>query len=229
MPTSIMLPFAKHSRYSEVVDRQLSMSVPFQKQLWKHIVRQKIENQASVLEIAGRKDAGQLMVLAASVRSGDPDNREAVAARLYFPRLKEGYVRDEVSPTSSILNYSYAVVRSVVARSVVSHGFISSVGLHHDNVRNEFNLVDDLIEPFRPMIDLQMLEIDLSNEEAANLSRSCRREMTSVLRNACMVGGRKVACLQAVEEMVVSFKQALGDHDTRRLQLPRVLPVEKVG
>ena len=229
MPTSIMLPFAKHSRYSEVVDRQLSMSVPFQKQLWKHIVRQKIENQASVLEIAGRKDAGQLMVLAASVRSGDPDNREAVAARLYFPRLKEGYVRDEVSPTSSILNYGYAVVRSVVARSVVSHGFISSVGLHHDNVRNEFNLVDDLIEPFRPMIDLQMLEIDLSNEEAANLSRSCRREMTSVLRNACMVGGRKVACLQAVEEMVVSFKQALGDHDTRRLQLPRVLPVEKVG
>ena len=121
IPTSIMLPFAKHSRYSEVVDRQLSMSVPFQKQLWKHIVRQKIENQASVLEI------------------------------------------------------------------------------------------------------------DLSNEEAANLSRSCRREMTSVLRNACMVGGRKVACLQAVEEMVVSFKQALGDHDTRRLQLPRVLPVEKVG
>ena len=137
MPTSIMLPFAKHSRYSEVVDRQLSMSVPFQKQLWKHIVRQKIENQASVLEIAGRKDAGQLMVLAASVRSGDPDNREAVAARLCFPRLKEGYVRNEVSPTSPILNYGYAVVRSVVARSVVSHGFISSVGLHHDNVRNE--------------------------------------------------------------------------------------------
>ena len=82
MPTSIMLPFAKHSRYSEVVDRQLSMSVPFQKQLWKHIVRQKIENQASVLEIAGRKDAGQLMELAASVRSGDPDAR-----RLRLPRV----------------------------------------------------------------------------------------------------------------------------------------------
>lgn len=165
MPTNIILPFARNSRYSEVVDAQLRMSLPLQKQLWKRIVKQKIANQAEVLAISGRDGYDRLIELASSVRSGDPDNREAVAARCYFPLLKDGYVREEVSATSSILNYGYAVVRSTLARAVVSHGFITSVGLHHDNGRNEFNLVDDLIELFRPMVDLQMLSIDLTGEQ----------------------------------------------------------------
>jgi len=229
MPTSILLPFARNSRYSEIVDSQLSMSLPFQKQLWRRIVRQKIANQAEVLAIAQRNGYEHLIELAMSVRSGDPDNREAVAAKFYFPRLKAGYVREEISPTSSILNYGYAVVRSALARSVVSHGFITSVGLHHENSRNEFNLVDDLIEPFRPIIDLQMLDIDLDDEDPANLSRGARREMTSVLRNACLLGGHKTSCLVAAEEMVISLKRAIEQHNVKQLLLPQVLPIEKVG
>lgn len=229
MPSTILLPFARNSRYSRVVDAQLGMTQPLQKRLWARIVKQKIANQAEALAIAGRPGYEQLTGLAQSVRSGDPDNREAVAARLYFPNLKEGYVRDEVSATSSILNYGYAVVRSTLARSVVSHGFITSVGLHHDNGRNEFNLVDDLIEPFRPMIDLQMLAIDLTGESAENLSRSARKQMTSVLRNTCLISGRTTSCLIAVEEMVLSFKHAVENRDAKLLELPRVLPIEKVG
>lgn len=229
MPTSILLPFARNSRYSQIVDSQLGMSLPFKKQLWKRLVKQKIANQAEVLAIAGRPGYEQLVELARSVRSGDLDNREAVAARFYFPRLKDGYQRDEVSPTSSILNYGYAVVRSTLARAVVSHGFITSVGLHHDNGRNEFNLVDDLIEPFRPIIDLQMLAIDLEGEDPESLSRATRREMTSVLRNACLIEGRKTSCLIAVEEVVLGLMRAIENRDPKLLELPRVLPIEKVG
>lgn len=229
MPTSIMLPFAKNSRYSEVVDAQLSMSLPLQKRLWKRIVCQKITNQAEVLRLAGCPEYTELIEVARSVRSGDHDNREAVAAKRYFPLLKPGYTRSEVSPTSSILNYGYAVIRSSIARSVVSHGFISSVGLHHGNVRNEFNLVDDLIEPFRPMIDLQMLAIDLEGEDAGNLSRHARREMTSVLRNACLVGGRRISCMLAIDQVVLGFKRAVVSRDANELVLPQLLAIEKVG
>lgn len=228
MPTTIALPFAPSSKYSQIVSRQLGMSVPFQKRLWKRIVQQKILNQAKALAIAGRPGSDSLEELAQAVRSGDIDNREAVAARTYFPLLKDGYVRGEVSPTSSILNYGYAVVRSTLARAIVSHGFITSVGLHHDNVRNEFNLADDLIEPFRPFVDLQMLSIDLDGEDAESLSREARRTMTSVLRNACRIDGRETSCLVAIELVVTSLMQAIEDHDASKLKLPTLLPIRKV-
>ena len=181
-----------------------------------------------MLDITGKEGAHELLELSRTVKSGDADNREAVAAKRYFPRLKPGYARNEISATTSILNYGYAIVRSSLARSVVSHGFITSVGLFHENGRNEFNLVDDLIEPFRPLIDLQMLELDLAAEDPANLSRPVRREMTSVLRNACIIGGRKKSCLLAVDDVVVSLMRALEDRDACKLSLPGVLPVEKV-
>ena len=228
MPTSIVLPFAQNSRYSRIVSLQLGASTPFRKQLWKQIVTEKIANQARVLSIANRPGSAELVELSQSVRSGDPDNREAVAARKYFPLLKDGYVRDEVSPTSSVLNYGYAVIRSALARAVVSHGFITSVGLHHHNDRNEFNLVDDLIEPFRPLVDLQMLSIDLAHEDAGNLSREARRSITSVLRNACMIDGRETSCLIATELVVLSLMQAFEERDARRLKLPHILPIKEV-
>ena len=228
MPTSILLPFAQNSRYSQIVSLQLGASQPLRKQLWKQLVAQKIANQAEVLAIANRPGASELADLAQLVRSGDPDNREAVAAKRYFPLLKDGYVRGEVSPTSSILNYGYAVVRSTLARAVVSHGFITSVGFHHDNDRNEFNLVDDLIEPFRPLVDLQMLAIDLDGESAESLSRETRRAMTSVLRNACLIDGRETSCLIATELVVLSLMQVLEERDARKLKLPSVLPIKKV-
>ena len=226
MPTSIMLPFAQNSRYSAVVDKQLNMTVPFQKQLWKRIVQQKISNQAKVLQITGQPGHERLVELAKAVRSGDIDNREAVAAQHYFSQLLPGYVRNEVSATSSALNYGYAVIRSTLARAVVSHGFITSVGLHHENGRNEFNLVDDLIAPFRPMVDLQMLQVDLSNEEPEHLTRSARKNITAVLRNLCRIAGRKATCLIACEEVVLGLKRAIENHDTRELCLPSILPVE---
>ena len=228
MPATITLPFAPHSLYSGIVDKQLGASVGFKNSLWKAIIRRKILNQAKTLELLG-EDGSALVQLAGEVRSGDPTNREALAARLYFSLLSPGYTRDSVCPLSSALNYGYAVVRSTLARHVVSHGFITSVGLHHCNQKNEFNLVDDLIEAFRPVVDLHVMGICLEGEDPASLNRAVRKQVTGVLRRNCEIGGSETSVLIAAEKCVESLGRALEEGDARLLRLPSVVGFERDG
>ena len=222
MPATITLPFASHSLYSGIVSKQLSVSIGFRNTLWKAIVKRKILNQAKTLELLGG-DSSALEQIAREVRSGDPDNREALAARVYFPLLSPGYTRDSVCPLTSALNYGYAVVRSTLARHVVSHGFITSVGLHHANEKNEFNLVDDLIEAFRPIVDLHVMRIDLAGEDPGNLSRGARKQITGVLRRGCEMDGREASVLIAAEACVESLARALEEGDAKLFSMPRVI------
>lgn len=225
MPATITLPFAPHSKYSGIVAKQLGCSEPFRKRLWQAIVKQKILNQAQVLDLIG-VDSTVLRQIASEVKSGDTTNREALAARMYFQLYEPGYTRDQVCPLTSALNYGYAVVRSTLARHVVSHGFITSIGFHHCNEKNEFNLVDDLIESFRPFVDLQVADIDLEGEDAANLSRDVRKVITGVLRRPCIVNGTETSVLIAAEECVTSLNRALESNDVSQLQMPSVPPEE---
>ncbi len=152
-------------------------------------------------------------------RSGDPTNREALAARVYFQLYEPGYTRDAVCPLTSALNYGYAVVRSTLARQVVSHGFITSIGFHHCNEKNEFNLVDDMIEAFRPIVDLHVSDIDLGEEDADNLSRAARKQITAVLRRTCRIADRETSVIIATEECVESLGRALSEGDVRLFTL----------
>ena len=226
MPATITLPFAPHSKYSGIVSKQLSASIGFKNSLWKKIVKRKIENQSAVLERLGL--SGQpLLDIAKEVKSGDPSNREALAARIYFQLYEPGYTRDSVCPLTSSLNYGYAVVRSTIARHVVSHGFITSIGMHHCNDKNEFNLVDDLIETFRPFVDLHIAGIDLSGEDPNALSRATRKAITGVLRSSCKITGRATSVLIATEECVESLGRALEENDVKLLRLPSIPESEK--
>ena len=225
MPATITLPFAPHSLYSGIVDKQLGASLGFRNSLWKSVVKRKIKNQAKTLELLG-KDGSALEQIAGEVRSGDPTNREALAARINFPMLSPGYTRDSVCPLTSALNYGYAVVRSTPARHVVSHGFITSVGLHHANEKNEFNLVDDLIEPFRPIVDLHVMGIELEGEDPSSLSRNARKQVTGVLRRTCDMDGHETSVLIAAELCVESLARALEEGDVKLLSMPRVLQAE---
>ena len=222
MPATITLPFAPHSKYSGIVAKQLGCSIGFRNSLWKTIVKAKIGNQAAALEALG-VDASPLRQIAAEVRSGDPTNREALAAKIYFPLYRPGYTRDSVCALTSALNYGYAVVRSTLARNVVSHGFITSVGLHHCNEKNEFNLVDDLIEPFRALVDLHVAGIDLNAEDPMSLSRVARKQITGVLRRPCEINGRETSVLIATEECVESLGRALAEGDTGLIRLPKLV------
>lgn len=154
LPSSFMLPVQGYSKQFKVMRSQTELSEPRRKRAWQSIVKAKIRNQAEVLERVGR-GAKRLWRLEEKVRSGDIDNCEAQAARVYWQQLFDhNFRRNQSEPgLNSALNYIYAIVRACVARGVVSAGLHPSFSLHHKNARNPLNLVDDLMEPFRPIAD----------------------------------------------------------------------------
>lgn len=154
MPSSWILPLQSHNRQFQVMQAQAALSEPKRKRAWQAIVKAKIINQADVLDRTGKSNA-RLLRLAEKVRSGDPENCEAQAARAYWQMLfGADFRRDREAPgLNSALNYAYAVIRAAVARGLVAAGLHPSFSLHHKNPQNPFNLVDDLIEPFRPIVD----------------------------------------------------------------------------
>ncbi|MDC0131960.1 type II CRISPR-associated endonuclease Cas1 [Alphaproteobacteria bacterium] len=153
-PSSITLPLVGHSRQFVVMNHQAKVSEPRRKRAWQQLVRAKISAQNEVLNRAGRP-ADRMLHLIGRVRSGDPDNIEAQAARIYWRALFGSDFRrdrDQVGVNSS-LNYAYAVLRACVARALCASGLHPSFSLHHRNARNPLNLADDLIEPLRPIAD----------------------------------------------------------------------------
>ena len=154
LPSCWTLPVQGHNRQFQVMRSQIALTEPRRKRAWQHIVRAKIMNQAEVLGRAGQ-NMTQLLKMVDKVRSGDPDNLEAQAARFYWQRLfGSGFRRSrQEKGLNAALNYSYTIVRACVARGVSSAGMHPSFSLHHKNPQNPLNLVDDLMEPFRPVAD----------------------------------------------------------------------------
>ncbi len=154
MPMAWVWPLDGHHVQAMRMRHQLGADEPLKKRLWQALVRAKIRQQGAVLERAG-KPHGAFDLLARQVRSGDPENIEAQAARRYWPLLMgEEFRRDrQASDANAMLNYGYTVLRSGVARAVVAAGLHPSIGLHHANRGNPMCLVDDLMEPFRPLVD----------------------------------------------------------------------------
>jgi CRISPR-associated protein Cas1 len=160
LPNAVLLPYNTHFQSLKVMNTQLQMGLPKKKRLWKTIVKQKIRNQADVLRLSGKKlGEMRLRSIVERVRPGDPDNLEAYAAQVYFSELfGKGFSRNDDSFLNAAFDYGYSIIRSSLARFLVSHGFLTAFGLHHRNERNPFNLADDLVEPFRPILDAYVME-----------------------------------------------------------------------
>ncbi len=154
-PIGQYLPLYGAHNASKRVAEQLSWGEPVKKRVWQHVVREKIRQQARLLEEGGRTEVAKaLYACRDEVRSGDTTNREAHAARLYFSALfGRGFSRDDDSPINAALNYGYAVVLSMVNREIVSRGYLTQCGICHRNEYNQFNFSCDLMEPFRPIVD----------------------------------------------------------------------------
>ena len=155
LPCSLVLPLAKHNRQFQIMQAQTQVSEPQRKRAWQKIVQAKITNQAEVLERTGANPL-PLNRLAKKVRSGDPENCEAQAARSYWQALfGKNFRRDkDLSGINTALNYVYAVIRACICRGICGSGLHPSISLHHKNPQNSFNLADDIMEPFRPIGDL---------------------------------------------------------------------------
>lgn len=155
LPNSQLLPFQPHSRASNVLNLQLQLSQPLKKQLWKQIITRKIENQAlALVKLGYLKGSDELFKISKTVRSGDSKNVESRASQIYFNNLFEKSTNRRTDNfINQLLNYGYSLVRSSIAKSLVSYGFLPSLGIFHHNELNSFNLADDLIEPYRPIVD----------------------------------------------------------------------------
>lgn len=220
MPSGIALPFASNFRHAAVSKAQLAMPRPLQKRIWQRVVRAKIENQAHVLDILGLAGAA-VRGIGQFVQSGDTTNREAVAAATYFRKLlPHGGRRD--STLSPALDYGYAVLRAAVAREVVAKGFLPSFGIHHESNENAFNLVDDLLEPFRPIVDL----LALSACSPDGLTSSDRQILSSVLVHMVDTKFGKTSVTNAIEFEVDSFKRAIEKESADELVTPSLIALE---
>ena len=153
-PEAVVLPLVGNCRQNSRITAQINMNRPLKKQLWKKIIRSKLKNQALVLKKLGLSYK-RLINMSKAVQSGDSSNLEAQGARKYWVELfSSKFKRDkEGNGVNAMLNYAYAIVRSCVARGVVTAGLHPSIGIHHKNIYNPMCLVDDLMEPFRPIAD----------------------------------------------------------------------------
>ena len=214
MPNGLLLPLGAHSRHAAIVEDQLAMSKPLQKQLWRRIVQAKIQNQAAVLDEIGRAGDG-LRAMADEVRSGDTTNREGVAAALYFGQIIPDGTRRSSAITAA-LDYGYSVVRAGIGRTAVGGGWLVSRGLHHHNEYNAFNLVDDLIEPFRPLVDLLVLSYGIEEP----LEREDKALLCTVFQHTMLIDGKRCGLEQCIEVMLASLRTAVLAKDAGRLLLP---------
>ena len=153
-PVGTFVSYNGNHLTANMINQQAEMTLPQKKSIWQKIVRSKIKNQGEVLQYLN--GANPLLNYPPTVKSGDPTNREAVAAKIYWEQLfGKGFKRNRTEPgINTLLNYGYAILRASMAKHVTSAGLSPSLSVHHRNARNAFRLVDDLIEPFRPLVDV---------------------------------------------------------------------------
>jgi CRISPR-associated protein Cas1 len=179
MPAAMLLPLKTHSLQTERFAEQAQLPRPKRKRLWQQIVRAKILSQARVLAERTGNEYG-LPLLASRVRSGDPANCEAQAARIYWPRLfsDRAFRRsDAESGANACLNYAYAVLRAVVARALCAAGLHPSLPLHHHNRYDPFCLADDLMEPYRPLVDRMVVQLWDDRQHEPHLDKEAKKAL----------------------------------------------------
>lgn len=214
-PVSLTLPVTGNFEQAARLTAQASLTLPKRKQLWRQLVREKIVAQARALELAGHGNHTALAKLARLVRSGDPDNVEARAARFYWQRLMgEEFRRDpDGDGLNAHLNYGYAVLRSAVARAVVGAGLAPGLGLHHRGRLNAFQLVDDLIEPFRPLVDYAVRSKQA--EWNGEVTASAKRELADIPNGAMPTSAGITPVTRVMAALALSLAEVCTGETTK--------------
>ena len=205
---------------SRRIEAQIAASQPTHKRLWAAIVRSKLEQQAAALEAAGAPSA-PLTALIAKVRSGDPENLEAQGARRYWTLLfGNDFRRDQnAQGTNGLLNYGYTVLRATTARAVIAAGLHPSIGLHHSHDNNAMRLVDDVMEPFRAIVDLKVWLLLRNGEDKVN--PDTKRALVRSLYDDMQSEAGATPVMVCVQKLATSLAQVyLGQRDKLELPLP---------
>lgn len=220
MPSGMFLPFESNSEQTERIRTQLEASVPLKKQLWQQTIKQKIGNQAALLEKLG-VNAIRLKKLKDDVLSGDTSNCEGQAASHYWSQIFGGYFirsRDPESPNAQ-LNYGYAILRSIVARALTASGMLPTSGIFHRNKYNAFCLADDIMEPYRPYVDWAVLQLpDLDGSEVG-LTRNQKIELLKIPQLDVEINGSMRPLFHAVSTTTASLYKCFAG-EQRKISYP---------
>ncbi len=225
-PSGVFLPFLSHSRATRWLRLQLDLPRPVAKQTWATIVRQKIANQSACLKILGREGADRMDSYARRVRSGDAGNLEGQAASFYFSQLfGKHFHRDQARFTNAALNYGYAVLRGAIARGLVAHGLLPALGLFHASEQNAFNLADDVIEPFRSLVDLFVSKRVMSDDD--ELRPEDKVALVGLLNVDMGMPRGKMSVLSAIEHTIESLARVYDGGSESLLELPVLIGLEQ--
>ncbi len=221
IPNGLALPFAANNLYTKRFNRQISAKQTLKNNLWKQIVQAKIRNQACALEKRG-SESERLRKLANEVKSGDSSNKEAAASKYYwgafFPEIKFKRARFGDYP-NNLLNYGYAILRAVVARALALRGLNPSAALRHKNQYNPYCLADDIMEPYRPFVDLHLAEKFDFQEPIKDLNREAKAKILPLADGDVLVGGKKKPLQLAALKTCVSLNKCYAGKG-KKLILP---------
>lgn len=226
LPNAVVLPMVKHSRHFKILKHQIEAAKPLQKRLWQQVVVQKIRNQALCLQLLDNPNAEELMKMCKEVQSGDRTHVEAKAAAFYFRSLYGlGFSRGDDHIINSALNYGYAIIRGLIARSIICYGLEPSIGIFHHSELNNYNLADDMIEPFRPLVDLYVSQHFDVSEMDSSLTPEIKRGLFGIINFDMSVKGDKRIVSNCIDMLVASYSSALQGNRTQ-LDLPELMQLQ---
>lgn len=223
MPVGLMLPLNGNTTQSERFQWQLEASLPLQKQLWQQTIQSKITNQAYLLQTMRKVLVKNMLAWVGDVKSGDTDNLEARAAAYYwknmFPTVPDFARGREGIPPNNLLNYGYAILRAVVARSLVGSGLLPTFGIHHHNKYNAYCLADDIMEPYRPFVDKLVIEIMDSGEDIEDLTKPIKAKLLGIPVLDVMINNQRSPLMIAVGFTTASLAKCYAG-ETRKISYP---------
>lgn len=223
MPTGMMLPLNGNTLQSERFRYQIDASQPLKKQLWQQTISQKIANQSAVLKNNTSAETGCMNAWSKQVKSGDSDNLEARAAAYYWRNIfpdDPDFIRDRDGlPPNNMLNYGYAILRAVVARSLVGSGLLPTLGIHHHNRYNAYCLADDIMEPYRPFVDQLVINIRHKYMDQVDLDKRIKADLLSIPTLDVVVKGKRSPLMVAMAITTSSLAKCYSG-ELRKIEYP---------
>ena len=222
-PSGVFLPFQSHSRATRMLRLQLDLDKPTGKRAWAAIVQAKIANQAFCMKTLNAGDVERLESYSRRVRSGDTGNMEAQAAAYYFPQIMgRSFHRSQEVWANAALDYGYAVMRGACARALVAHGMLPTIGLFHSSEQNAFNLADDLIEPYRAIVDLHVAT-SRKTDESLDLSPADKVALVGLLNIDVAMPRGVMSVLASIEQAAESLARLYDGGSEQILEMPRLI------
>lgn len=225
LPSGLLMPLDGNRLQCERFADQIAASLPLKKQLWQQTVARKIYNQAALLKKVRGTEVRNMTVWAGAVKSGDPENLEGRAAAYYWKELfsdRKDWIRDAEGPwPNALLNYGYAILRAITARSLVASGMLPTLGIHHHNRYNAFCLADDIMEPYRPYVDDLVCQMCDRWAEEEELNTEMKRVLLSLPVTDVFINGQRRPLMVAVGQTAASLYKCYSG-ELRKVVYPEI-------